>query len=44
MVIYYIIARERPIMLKFLPIMLCSSAPKIYILCSKIMLKNKNCA
>ena len=28
--------RDRPIMLMFLPIMLCCSAHKIYLLCSKL--------
>ena len=28
--------RDRPIMLNFLPIMLCCSAHKIYLLCSKL--------
>ena len=30
------ITRDRPIMLIFLPIMLCCSAHKIYLLCSKL--------
>ena len=36
------LVRDQPIMLIILPIMLCYSARKIYLLL-KIMIKNKNC-